>query len=70
MQRVLERFAGGFYEKWLTQAKELLDVLEGHGEACLETWRLPPLTWSELQELKAQDAGAAALEGPDAGTSS
>lgn len=46
------------------QAQELLQVLEEHGPEYLETWRLPALTWTELQELKAQyEPSATALEG-------
>ncbi|EIE21983.1 hypothetical protein COCSUDRAFT_56426 [Coccomyxa subellipsoidea C-169] len=43
-------------------AKQLLDIFDEHGAEYLETWRLPPLTWTELQELKAQ-AGVPAIEG-------
>ena len=48
------------------QARQLLDVLEEHGAEYLETWRLPPLTWNELQDLKAQ-AGVPAIEGSSTG---
>jgi hypothetical protein len=51
---------------WLVQARQLLDVLEEHGAEYLETWRLPPLTWNELQDLKAQ-AGVPAIEGSSTG---
>ena len=50
----------------LLQAKQLLDVLEKHGPEYLETWRLQPLTWTELEELKA-NAGVPAIEGSDTG---
>ncbi|BDA46880.1 hypothetical protein COCOBI_09-3330 [Coccomyxa sp. Obi] len=49
-----------------TKAKQLLDVLEEHGPEYLETWRLPPLTWTELEELKA-NAGVPAIEGSGTG---
>ncbi len=44
----------------------MLDIFDEHGAEYLETWRLPPLTWTELQELKAQ-AGVPAIEGSSPG---
>ncbi|CAL8471500.1 g11042 [Coccomyxa elongata] len=48
------------------KAEQLLDVLETHGPEYLETWRLPPLTWTELEELKA-NAGVPAIEASGTG---
>lgn len=44
-------------------------VLEEHGAEYLETWRVPQLTWAELQALKAaHETKQAALEcSPTAG---
>ena len=41
-------------------------MLEEHGQAYLETWQVPMLTWDELQELKQlyEAAPISALESP------
>lgn len=51
------------------QAGQICAALEEHGEAHLESWQVPMLTWDELQELKQlYDAlPISALENPLAG---
>ncbi|CAL5228172.1 g11253 [Coccomyxa viridis] len=48
------------------KAGQICGVLEEQGEAYLETWQVPMLTWDELQELKQlyEAAPIAALESP------
>ena len=49
------------------QAELAVAVLAEHGAEYLETWRVPQLTWAELQALKAaHETEQAAIEGSPA----